>query len=257
MFYILIVHAPYCLSIRLEASSQRRFSATASMAPKIAQGALPKAAQEFKEMILALGGSVDADGVAKACPKQRNKAAVAMKTLMNEESKTTCSALGSDEARHQWIADYLLDPKVITCKGTNTIARRSEAGTKAKIVWLTMSELGGPMYMNSQAEAKIAITSMKSRPHATNAALATAGILQYRHEVIKEVSNQMKEEKVEAEAEAAMDQESFQGIWKHMSNSDNPGEEPTKPTKKARKEPKAIEDKDRTPEKIAWKAQKQ
>ena len=228
------------------------------MAPKLALDALPKAAQEFKNMIEALGGTVDAKGVANACPTQRNKAAIAMKTLMNEESKTTYSALGSDEARHQWIADYLLDPKVITCKGRNISSRRSQDGTKAKIVWLTLNELAGPAYMNSVADAKIAISAMKSRTHAENSAMAAAGILQYRHTVIKEVSNQLKEEKVEAQAEAAMDSESYKGVCKHMANSLNPGADATRPLKKARKETKAIkDDPERTPEKIAWKAQKQ
>ena len=210
---------------------------------------------------MSLGGTVDANSVAKACNKQRNKAAIAMKWSMDEESKTKWAALtqspDDQEARHQWIADYLLDPTIVGCKGRNTSSRISQDGTKAKIVWVTLNELAGPAYMNSVPDAKVAVTAMQSRPHAENSAMAAAGICQYKHSVIKEVSNQLKEEKVEAEAEAAMDQESFQGIWQHMSNSDNPGQEPTKPTKKARKEPKAIEDKDRTPEKMAWKAQKQ
>ena len=97
------------------------------MAPKLAPDALPKAAKEFKEMIQALGGSVDANGVAKACPKQRNKAAIAMKALMDDDSKKAFSQLEGEEARHKWIADYLLDPKVITCKGRNISSRKSLA----------------------------------------------------------------------------------------------------------------------------------
>ena len=230
-----------------------------TMAPKLALDQLPKAAQEFKDMIMSLGGTVDANGVAKACSKQRNKAAIAMKSLMDEESKTKWAALtqssDDEEARHQWIADYLLDPKIVTCKGRNTSSRSSQDGTKAKIVWVTLNELAGPAYMNSVADAKVAVTAMKSRPHAENSAMAAAGICQYKHTVLKEVSNQLKEQKVEAVAEAAMDSESYQNVCKHMANPSNPGDDATRPSKKARKETRAIkDDPDRTPEKVAWKA---
>ena len=231
----------------------------ASMAPKTLPGALPKAAQEFKEVILALGGSLDSDGVAKACPKQRNKAAMAMKVMMDEDSKKKWAALdhgkASEEARFQWIADYLLDPKIVTCKGRNISSRSSQDGTKAKIVWVTLNELAGPAHMNSYEDAKVAVTSMQSRRHKDNSAMAAAGINQYKHTIFKEVSNQLKEQKVEAVAEASMDSESYQNVCKHMANPSNPGDDATRPLKKQRKETKAIkDDPDRTPEKVAWKA---
>ena len=232
-----------------------------TMAPKRALDQLPKAAQEFKDMILAMGGSVDATGVANACPKLRNKASVAMKAMMDEDSKQKWAAmpLGKEheEERYQWIADYLLDPKIVTCSGINTTSRRSQSGTKAEIVWVTVNELAGPAYMNSLADAKLAVTSMRSRLHKDNTAMAAAGIYQYKHTIFKEVSNVLKEQKVEAVAEAAMDSESYQNVCKHMANPSNPGDDATRPPKKARKETKAIKDKendDLTPDKRAWKA---
>ena len=231
------------------------------MPSKLALNQLPKAAQEFKDMIKALGGSVDANGVANACPQKRNRASIAMKATMDEDSKKIWAALGSSqqdqEARHQWLADYLLNPKIATCKGRNTSSRRSQGGTKAIIVWVTKNELAGPAYMNSVKDAEVAVTSMQSRTHKDNIAMAAAGILQYKHTVFKEVSNQVQEEKVEAVAEAAMDSESYQIVCKHMANPSNPGDDATRPPKKARKETKAIKDKendDLTPDKRAWKA---
>jgi hypothetical protein len=220
---------------------------------------LPKAAQEFKDMIMTMGGSVDANGVANACPKLRNKASVAMKAMMDDDSKQKWAAMPQgkehEEARHQWIADYLLDPKIVTCTGINTTSRRSQGGTKAATVWVTLNELAGPAHMNSYADAKVAVTSMQSRLHKDNSAMAAAGINQYKHTIFKEVSNQLKEQKVEAVAEASMDSESYQNVCKHMANPSNPGDDATRPSKKLRKEPKAIkDDPDRTPEKVAWKA---
>jgi len=227
--------------------------------PKRALEQLPKAAQEFKDMIMTMGGSVDANGVANACPKLRNKASVAMKAMMDDDSKQKWAAMPQgkehEEARHQWIADYLLDPKIVTCTGINTTSRRSQSGTKAEIVWVTLNELAGPAHMNSYADAKVAVTSMQSRLHKDNSAMAAAGINQYKHTIFKEVSNQLKEQKVEAVAEASMDSESYQNVCKHMANPSNPGDDATRPSKKLRKEPKAIkDDPDRTPEKVAWKA---
>ena len=229
------------------------------MPSKLALGQLPKAAQEFKDMITALGGTVNANGVASACSQKRNRAAIAMKATMDEDSKKIWAALGSSqedqEARHQWLADYLLNPKIATCKGRNTTSRISQDGTKAHVVWITQAELAGPAYLNSVKNAEIAVTAMQSRTHKDNKAMAAAGILQYKHLVTKEVSNQLKEEKVEAQAEAAMDSESYQNVCKHMANPSNPGEDATRPLKKQRKETKAIkDDPDRTPEKVAWKA---
>ena len=229
------------------------------MPSKLALGQLPKAAQEFKDMIKGLGGHVDANGVANACPQKRNQAAIAMKATMDEDTKKIWAALGNtqqdQQARHQWLADYLLDPKIAVCKGRNTSSRRCQDGTKTKVLWITQNELAGPAYLNSVADAKVAVTAMQSRPHASNSAMAAAGILQYKHLVTKEVSNQLKEEKVEAQAEAAMDSESYQNVCKHMANPSNPGDNATRPSKKLRKEPKAIkDDPDRTPEKVAWKA---
>ncbi len=53
------------------------------------------------------------------------------------------------------------------------------------IVWLTLEELSGPTYMNSKTNAEIAIQTMQSRNH-INTALATAGVMQYKHYAITE-----------------------------------------------------------------------
>ena len=172
---------------------------------------------------------------------------------MSEEAKKKYNNLPhGDESRHQWIADYLLDPKKVTCQGINSISRNSETGSDTKFVWITEQELAGPKYMNDKDNAKIAIQALDSKAH-TNAALAKHGVKLYYYEVTKELLKKTTVEKVGAQATCGMDADSYGQIRKHMSNSGNPGLEPTRPDKKQKKSPKEIEDRS-TPEKLAWKA---
>jgi len=220
------------------------------MAPKVAYGNLPKAAAEFKAMLMQTG-QLDMASVATGCAKQRNKAITAMSGNMTAEAKEKYKSLG-DDARHQFIAEYLLDPRKMTCQGTNTVSRNSESGSATQWVWVTESELGGPKYMNDMANAKIAIQSLESKDH-TNKSLAKHGVKMYHYEITKEVLKKTTTENTAATASCDMDPDAYSKIRKHMSNSGNPGLEPTRPEKKQKKTPKEIEDRS-TPEKLAWKA---
>ena len=220
------------------------------MSPKVAHGNLPKAAQEFKEMLMKTG-QLDAASIAQGCPKQRNKAITAMTGNLSAEAKEKYSGL-TDDARHQFIADYLLDPRKMTCQGTNTVSRNSESGSATQWVWVTESELGGPKYMNDMANAKIAKMSLESKDH-TNKSLAKHGVKMYHYEITKEVLKKTTIENVAATATCDMDGDAYAKIRRHMANSGNPGLEPTRPEKKQKKAVKEIEDRS-TPEKLAWKA---
>jgi len=170
---------------------------------------------------------------------------------MTAEAKEKYKSLG-DDARHQFIAEYLLDPRKMTCQGTNSVSRNSESGSDTKWVWITESELAGPKYMNDKDNAKIAIQSLESKAH-TNGSLAKHGVKMYHYEITKEVLKKTTIEKVGATATCDMDGDSYAKIRRHMANSGNPGLEPTRPDKKQKKAPKEIEDRS-TPEKLAWKA---
>ena len=220
------------------------------MAPKIAYGNLPKAAAEFKAMLSATG-QLDAAAVKTGSSKQRNKAITAMIGNMNDEAKEKYKGL-VDDARHQFIAEYLLDPRKMTCQGTNTVSRNSESGSATQWVWVTESELGGPKYMNDMANARMAIQSMESKEH-TNKSLAKHGVKMYHYEITKEVLKKTITENTAATASCDMDADAYSKIRRHMTNSGNPGLEPTRPEKKQKKTPKEIEDRS-TPEKLAWKA---
>ena len=225
------------------------------MAPKIAYGQLPRAAAEFKKLLESQGGGVNADAIAKLDSKDRNKVSCAMMKNMSVEAQLKYKALTVDNDRHAFIAEYILDPKDKTCKAINSISRIGESGTKNEIVWVTLDELGGPKYMNSTANAKVAITTMESKPH-ENKSLADAGVLVYKQEIVKAVMKKITQERAELQATAdGVDQESFDRVYDHMKNSANPGEEATRPAKKQKKEKaevQAIED-GMTPEKAAWK----
>jgi len=220
------------------------------MAPKVAYGNLPKAAAEFKAMLIHTG-QLDGAAVKTGSSKQRNKAITAMIGNMGDEAKEKYKGL-VDDARHQFIAEYLLDPRKMTCQGTNTVSRNSESGSATQWVWLTESELGGPKYMNDMANARMAIQSMEFKEH-TNKSLAKHGIKMYHYEITKEVLKKTTTENTAATASCDMDVDAYSKIRRHMTNSGNPGLEPTRPEKKQKKTPKEIEDRS-TPEKLAWKA---
>ena len=81
------------------------------MAPKVAYGNLPKAAAEFKAMILA-SGQLDAESIAQGCSKQRNKAITAMTGNMSEEAKKTYNNLPhGDQSRNKQNLQELRDWK--------------------------------------------------------------------------------------------------------------------------------------------------
>ena len=119
------------------------------MAPKAEIVKLPKAALEYKQMLEAVGG-VDAATVKSCCPKQRNKAVGAMKYMLGPDSMQEYKDLKTDRERHEFMAEYLLDPKNVSCKGATFVSRTSTTTSTTTWVWLTEAELAGPSWFNSE-----------------------------------------------------------------------------------------------------------
>ena len=145
------------------------------MAPKSATDSLPKAALEYKQMLEQVGG-VDAATVKTCCPKQRNKAIGAMKSMLGPDSMQEYKDLivfyfsfqffllcffvfsffffykdlKTDRERHEFMAEYLLDPQNVSCKGATFVSRTSTTTSTTTWVWLTEAELAGPSWFNSE-----------------------------------------------------------------------------------------------------------
>lgn len=209
------------------------------MAPKRKADELPKAAIELKQMLESLGG-VTADNIKDIDYKMRNKATVAIKQSLPPDVVDDYKQLNNDFARHSFIVEYLLDPVAVTCKGKTFVARTSTTTSTSAWVWLTEAELAGPKWLNSTQNASIAISSMQSRLHSTNIALHDAGVLEYRHQIRKEMLEKAVAEGARVEAETVeLDQTHYETLATHMSDSRNPIADapPAKKRQKAKQQP--------------------
>ena len=224
------------------------------MAPKTKVGELPKAALEYKEMLQAMAGGVTPDNVKSTAHQARGKAISAMKGQMTPEKLEEFKSLDKDSSRQEWLAEYLLDPASGGCVGKNFCTRTSTTSDTTTWVWLTLDELAGPKWLNSEANAKIAITAMTSRPHSTNTALCDAGVHEYRHEIRKEELKKAIDEGARLENNADMSARDYSSTYKHMANSMNPGQEDPRPSKKARAGKEKVEKPNESPEKVSHKA---
>jgi len=231
---------------------------------RIAAEQMPKKMKELEEALKALNGDrvVSAEDITNCADKGlRNRATTAMVRTLSVDQTVSYSRCQSDKERHQWVAEYLLDPKKVKCEGATSVSRSSTTTDKAVTVWITEEELAGPTHLNSKDNAAIAVTTLVNRPHEI-AALAAAGVKQYQWTIKQHVSDAKITEAATVTGSAEMTAEQAQMLRDHMGNSGNPGEESTRPLKK-HKGPLPIEDKKRSgedkedqmsPEKKAHKA---
>ena len=75
----------------------------------------------------------------------------------------------------------MMDPASGGGYGENFVERLSRREGEATEEWLTESQIGGPLYLNSPELAKVMVASLPSKPH-KNAALAAKGIKVYKYE---------------------------------------------------------------------------
>jgi hypothetical protein len=229
----------------------------------IKEDQMPKKMIELQEALKALNGDreVSAQDITTMADKTlRNRATNAMVRTLSAPQQVSYSKCANDKERHQWVAEYLLDPQKVKCEGATSVSRTSTTTDKEVTIWITEAELGGPSYLNNTEHAALAITSLDNRPHEVGA-LAAAGVKQYKWTTKQHVSGKAVTEAATVGSTAEMSPEQAQMIREHMMNSGNPGEENTRPSKKQKTmlpiEDKKNGDKDNdnmSPEKKAHKA---
>ena len=140
----------------------------------------------------------------------------------NTQKALEFKALQTDMSRREWLCEYMLDPEAGGCVGKNFTQRVTTRQDEDKEVWVTEATLGGPLYMNDKAAAKIAITAMQSRPH-ENPALAKADILQYHYTFSEKSTKRALIDGVGTEQTVGLSAEDYANVTQHMSEADNPG----------------------------------
>ena len=67
--------------------------------------------------------------------------------------------LGSDAARREWLAQYVLDPSLAKCSGFNRVTAFSTSSPDAMGQWLHESQIASSAYLNDPAAAKLLCAS--------------------------------------------------------------------------------------------------
>jgi hypothetical protein len=158
------------------------------------------------------------------CPDKslRNRGHNAMARTLWKNQRVSYSKCANDKKRHEWVEQYILDPKKVKCQGATSVSRASTTTGKEVTIWVTEAELGGPYYLNNTDHAALAITSLVNRPHEVGA-LAAAGIKQYQWTIKQHVLGNAITEAATIGSSVEMSAEQGQMLRGHMSNSGNPG----------------------------------
>jgi hypothetical protein len=158
------------------------------------------------------------------CPDKslRNRGHNAMARTLWKNQRVSYSKCANDKKRHEWVEQYILDPKKVKCQGATSVSRASTTTGKEVTIWVTEAELGGPYYLNNTDHAALAITSLVNRPHEVGA-LAAAGVKQYQWTIKQHVLGNAITEAATIGSSVEMSAEQGQMLRGHMSNSGNPG----------------------------------
>lgn len=195
---------------------------------------LPKACAEFRALLEKNGGVSPDSVLAKDVKAERGKALVAMRNSLhrnNSDGFKGYTALSSDKDRAEWLADYMIDPKTGGGLGRNWTIRTTSLVDNEREVWLTEEELGGALYLNSVANAKLAVASLKSRPH-ENAALRAANVKQYEWTVKTVDRNKTLQEGASVEIKSETNTDTAKEVMEHMAEPRNPGFKPARANKR-------------------------
>ena len=222
---------------------------------KLQADKMPKKMQELKEYLNGFAEEITGSAVQTAPAVMRGLAMQAMVRTLPPLAKTSYKSCFNDTERYQWVADYMMDPSKVKHHGAAFTSKRLATSTDTDTwIWITERELAGASYLNSEANAKMAITACDSRIHADNTALAAAGVMQYHWNLKKKTLDKTIEECISLECKADLAHEGYKQLSQHMGKSSNPDEVKTKGSKRM----KALEnekDADMSPEKKAIKAE--
>ena len=123
----------------------------------------------------------------------------------------------TDNMKSQWLAKFVLDPNCARCFAEESHEKISVNGSRGKKVWLTLAQMAGPKYWNSQDDAKLIAQDSESRPH-TSPSMAAAGRKEFHVELTEEIWERVNADKVKIRAEANMDPAHFAQMRKEIGS---------------------------------------
>jgi hypothetical protein len=186
-----------------------------------AQSKIPKPVQRARELLREQGLVATGANIKHALGKDElNKLASAFRNTMGDEAKAGYKQLKTDEERRSWLAQYVIDPHTAVSKGFNSTVAFVSAKQSCKSGWVTEAQLGGPLYLNDTAAAKIMVESgeLQSRPHESQA-LAAEGAKQYYYSAAVDVSEAGIKEHAGVSTSAELNANEFQEVRDHITNN--------------------------------------
>jgi hypothetical protein len=179
------------------------------MAPKKEPAVLQKLKEQLKSKNLELTVETLKD-IKENDPLLYKNIGSSLDYCMDADAKKDFKMVRHDpEERLVWITRFCLDWKSggVTGTASHSVSVSTSDTSKWVRVWLTESQLAGPLYLNSASDARLSVAHKKDRLHTTDVGLAMAGIKEYEHWMLREEFARRKKEEHNLTCEAEVDNE--------------------------------------------------
>ena len=138
---------------------------------------IPKSVQLVRDRLDKSSLPVTTENIKKALgAKEYNTLSNVFRQKLSDAQREKYKASSSDEARRDWVTNFVLDPATAVVGGFNRATSFNKTEDIGEDMWLTLEQLAGEV--RSEANAKIMIQDLESRP-SRYPSLAAAGVLEY------------------------------------------------------------------------------
>jgi hypothetical protein len=133
---------------------------------KIKENQMPKKMIELQEALKALNGDRDvrAEDITKMSDKTlRNRAQNAMVRTLPPDQKISYSKCASDKERHQWVAEYILDPQKVKCQGATCVSRTSLIKQYQMTIWESSATAAASTDASGKQYQRLGVSPTRTR----------------------------------------------------------------------------------------------
>ena len=127
------------------------------MPPKRGASALPRPVAVIKEELEANKIPFTAEGIKATNYETRKKAFSSLNNVLKNQfpdKHADYQKLTDDNLRREWLVAFTLDPQSGGGVAYEKTERKTSSLDKAREVWLTLDEYGGPKYLNKHGARK-------------------------------------------------------------------------------------------------------
>ena len=133
----------------------------------------------------------------------------------NPSHKTSYNESSSDKTRHEWLAQFLIDPDVGKCFGVQSTSKIAIDGKRGRKVWLTLNQLASSTMYNSMEDATLIAEDCVSRPH-SSPSMAARGKKEYHVEITEEMWERLNKYDVTVKCETELTAQEYNDVKQSM-----------------------------------------